>query len=121
MPYDLRDQPIPIENVILHFGVDLRGVRLLRFTSQRRLSELSGVSQGVISMLENGLAEGARLETLARVAAGLHVDLLLRPCPHEPGTGHLVPTGRTRRMRGATRVPGTRRVEPGPHWKAPTW
>jgi transcriptional regulator with XRE-family HTH domain len=120
MPYDLRDQPIPIENVILHFGVDLLGVRLLRFTSQRRLSELSGVSQGVISMLENGLAEGARLETLARVAAGLHVDLLLRPCPHEPGTGHLVPNGRTRRMRGATRVPGTRRVEPGPHWKAPT-
>ncbi len=121
MPYDLREQPIPIENVILHFAVDLRNVRLGKFTTQQRLSELSGVSQGVISMLENGLAEGARLETLAHIAAGLQVDLLLRPCPHEPGTGHLIPNGRTRRMSGATKIPGTRRLEPGPDWRTAPW
>ena len=119
MPYDLREQPIPIENVILHLGVELRGIRLLRMATQRGLAERSGVSQGVISMIENGLAEGVRLELLAHIAAALQVDLLLRPCPHEPGTGRLVPTGRSRRLSGATRLPGARRLQPGPHWKTP--
>jgi transcriptional regulator with XRE-family HTH domain len=116
MPYDLREQPRPIEDVILHFGFDLRGVRLQHFATQTRLSEASGVSQGVLSMIENGLAEGVRLEMLARVAAALQVDLLLRPCPHAPGVGRSLADGRTRRLHGAERVPGTRRMVPRPDW-----
>ena len=116
MPYDLRDQPVPIEEVILHLGFDLRNVRLMRFETQTRLSEACGVSQGTWSMVENGLAEGIRLETLARIAAVLHLDLVLRPCSHPPGAGRVPPNGRIRRTRGATRVPGTRRLEPGPDW-----
>ena len=116
MPYDLRDQPVPIEKVILHLGFDLRNVRLMRFETQTRLSEACGGSQGTWSMVENGLAEGIRLETLARIAAVLHLDLVLRPCSHPPGAGRVPPNGRIRRTRGATRVPGTRRLEPGPDW-----
>jgi len=117
MPYDLRDQPIPIEDVILHFGFELREVRLQHFATQTRLSKASGVSQSVLSMIENGLAEGVRLELLAHVAAVLQVDLLLRPCPHPPGAGRSRAHGRTRRLHGAERVPGTRRLVPRPGWK----
>lgn len=116
MPYHLRDQPLPIEDVILHLGSDLRSIRLMRLETQGRLSEAGGLSQGTWSMIENGLAEGVRLEVLARVAAVLHLDLVLRPCHHPPGTGRLPPNGRTRRTRGATRIPGTRRLEPAPDW-----
>lgn len=116
MPYDLRDQPVPVEDVILHFGFDLRNARLMRLETQTRLSDACGVSQGTWSMIENGLAEGVRLELLARIAATLHLDLVLRPCTHPPGAGRLPPNGRTRRTRHATRVPGTRRVEVGPDW-----
>jgi transcriptional regulator with XRE-family HTH domain len=116
MPYDLRDQPVPIEEVILHFGFDLRTTRLMRFETQSRLSDASGVSQGTWSMIENGLAEGVRLELLARIAAVLHLDLVLRPCNHPPGAGRQPPNGRIRRTAGARRVPGTRRLVPGPNW-----
>ena len=117
MPYFLRDQAEPIERIIMHFGVDVRMARLMRFETQTHLSEASGVSQSVWSMIENGLAEGVRLEMLARVAGSMHLDLALRPCTHPPGTGQSPPTGRVRRTRGATRIPGTRRLEPLPDWK----
>lgn len=116
MPYDLRDQPLPIEEVILHFGFDLRNIRLMRLETQSRLSDASGVSQGTWSMIENGLAEGVRLEILARMAAALQLDLVLRPCNHPPGAGRQPPNGRTRRTAGARRIGPTRRLEPGPDW-----
>jgi hypothetical protein len=116
MPYDLRDQPKPIEEVILHFGVDLRNTRLLQFETQTHLSAVAGVSQAAWSMIENGLAEGVRLETLARIAVAMGLDITLRRCSHPPGTGRTPPNGRTRRTQGATRIAGTRRLEPGPDW-----
>ena len=116
IPYDLREQPTPIENVILHFAYELRDARLQRFATQTRLSEVSGVSQSVLSMIENGLAEGVRLELLAHIAAVLQVDLLLRPCPHPPGAGQSRASGRVRRLEGAERIPGTRRMVPRPEW-----
>ena len=109
MPYDLRDQPDAVELVILHLGVDLRMVRLGRFETQSRLSDVAGISQSTWSMVENGLAEGVRLEILARIAAAMHLDLTLRPCAHPPDTGHAPPIGRVRRTRDAAIVPGTRR------------
>jgi transcriptional regulator with XRE-family HTH domain len=119
MPYDLREQPTPIEDVILHFGVDVRNTRLIQFETQTHLSEVAGVSQATWSMIENGLAEGVRLETLARIAVSMGLDLTFRRCSHPPGTGRIPPTGRTRRTLGATRIAGTRRLEPGPDWDEP--
>jgi transcriptional regulator with XRE-family HTH domain len=116
VPYDLRDQPVPVENVILHLGFELRNVRLIRLETQTRLSEASGVSQATWSMIENGLAEGVRLELLARIAASLHLELVLRPCSHTPDGGRLPPNGRMRRTQGATRIPGSGRLDPGPDW-----
>ena len=116
MPYDLRDQPAAIETVIVHFGVELRTTRLMHFETQTHLSEVSGVSQSTWSMIENGLAEGVRLEVLARIAASMHVDIVLRPCIHPADTGHVPPIGRVRRTPGATRIPGTRRLVPAPGW-----
>jgi transcriptional regulator with XRE-family HTH domain len=116
MPYFLRDQPDPIEEVILHFGVDLRNTRLLQLETQTHLSQVAGVSQAAWSMIENGLAEGVRLVTLARIASSLGLDLSFRRCAHPPGTGRIPPSGRIRRTRGATRIAGTRRLEPGPDW-----
>ena len=116
VPYDLRDQSGPIEDVIVHFGVDLRNTRLLQFETQTHLSAIAGVSQGLWSMVENGIAEGVRLEMLARIASSLGLDLTFRRCTHPPGTGRLPPTGRTRRTLRATRIPGTRRLEPAQDW-----
>jgi len=117
MPYFLREQPERVELVIVHLGFDIHMTRLLRFETQSRLSQAAGISQSTWSMIENGLAEGVRLETLARVAASMHLDLVLRPCPHPPGAGRSPETGRVRRLQGATRVPGTDRLEPDPGWR----
>ena len=116
MPYDLRDQPTAIEDVILHFGVDVRNARLSALETQTHLSQIAGVSQALWSMVENGLAEGARLEMLARIAASMGLEVTLRRCTHPAGTGRIPPNGRTRRTFGATRIPGTRRLEPGSVW-----
>lgn len=116
MPYFLRDQPTPIERVIVHLGFDVHMARLARFETQSHLSDVAGISQSTWSMIENGLAEGVRLEKLAHVAAAMHLEIVLRPCSHPPGAGQQPSNGRVRRLRGATRIPGTRRLAPGPGW-----
>jgi transcriptional regulator with XRE-family HTH domain len=116
VPYDLRDQPVPVEDVILHFGVDLRNARLSALETQTHLSQIAGVSQGLWSMVENGLAEGVRLEILARIAVSMGLELTFRRCVHPVGTGRRPPNGRSRRTAGARRIPGTRRLEPGQDW-----
>jgi DNA-binding Xre family transcriptional regulator len=117
MPYYLRDQPEAIERVIVHLGVDLRASRLRQFETQTHLSQIGGVSQSTWSMIENGLAEGVRLETLARVAASMGLEVVLRPCEHPPGTDHRPASPRERRLNGATRIIGTRALRPGPDWR----
>lgn len=117
MPYDLRDQPPRIEDVILHLGYEVRSVRYRQMDSQAAYSERAGVSQSTWSMIENGLAEGIRLETLARVVVALGCDLVLRRCDHPDWAGREPSNGRTRRVEGATRIPGTRRLQPGPGWE----
>jgi transcriptional regulator with XRE-family HTH domain len=114
MPYDLREQPKAVEDVILHFGVDLRSARRQEGESQSHLGAVAHVSQGVISMVENGLAEGVRLEMLARLAAALGFDITVRRCAHPPGTGWNPPSGRALWLASAEPVPGTRRLERRP-------
>jgi len=111
MPYDLRDQPLPIEEVILHFGFDLRTTRLMRFQTQSRLSEASGVSQGTWSMIENGLAEGVRLELLARIAVGAPP----RPCAStmQPSARCGPPTAEWPNPPNGRRPPGARDATTG--------
>ena len=118
VPYDLRDQPVPIEDVILHLGEDVRNARLSMLETQTHLSQIAGVSQGLWSMVENGLAEGVRLEMLARIAHSMGLELTLRRCAHPSGTGRRPPNGRTRRTAVAWRIPGTRRLEVDPDWDA---
>ena len=92
-------------------------MRFGRMDSQAAYSAMAGVSQSTWSMIENGLAEGIRLETLARVAAALGCDLVLRGCDHSEWAGREPSNGRIRRVNGATRIPGTRRLLPGPGWE----
>jgi transcriptional regulator with XRE-family HTH domain len=117
MPYHLRDQPVRIEDVIVHLGFEVKSVRLLQLETQSALSERAGISQSTWSMLENGLAEGIRLETLARVAQALGHELVLGRCDHPKGAGREPSNGRVRRLRGALPVPGQRRLEPSPDWE----
>ena len=84
MPYFLRDQPAIVERVIVHIGLDLRGARLPQLETQTHLSQIAGVSQSTWSMIENGLAEGVRLETLARVAGSMGLEIILGPASTRP-------------------------------------
>jgi DNA-binding Xre family transcriptional regulator len=117
MPYFLRDQPPIIERVIVHLGVEVRASRLRRLETQTHLSQISGVSQSTWSMIENGLAEGVRLETLARVVASMGLEIGLHPCEHPPGTDRGPASARQRRLDGATPIIGTRGLRPGPNWR----
>ena len=111
MPYDVRDQPRAVEDVILHFGVDLERARQQAGESQSHLGAVASVSQGVISMVENGLAEGVRFEMLARLAAAMGLDITFRRCTHPPDTGRNPPSGRSLWLASAQAVPGRRRFE----------
>lgn len=106
MPYELRDQPAPVEHVILGLAVQLREHRLRQFATQTRLSAASGTSQSTWSKVENGLAEGVRLEVLARMAAALHVDIVFRPCEHPPDFDGYPPNGRATRQHDARLIRG---------------
>jgi transcriptional regulator with XRE-family HTH domain len=117
MPYSLREQPVRIEDVIVHLGVEIKAVRYAQMDTQSALSARAGISQSTWSMVENGLAEGIRLETLARIATALGYDLVLRRCDHPEAAGREPPNGRAQRVEGATRIPGTRRLAPGPAWQ----
>jgi transcriptional regulator with XRE-family HTH domain len=116
MPYKLRDQPAPIEHVILCLAMQLRDRRLTNFETQTRLSAASGISQSTWSKVENGLAEGVRFEVLARMAAVLHVDIVLRPCEHPPGFNRYPPNGRARRQQDAALIRGQRSALQGTDW-----
>ena len=117
MAYLLRDQPDLIEDVILHLGHDVKSTRSRRLDTQTALSERAGISQSTWSMLENGLAEGIRLETLAKMAIVLECDIVLRRCDHPEWAGQDPSNGRIRRVEGATVIPGRRGLVPGPGWE----
>ena len=115
MPYRLTEQPEAIANVLMHLGYDVRMARYTQMASQPRLSERAGVGQSTWSMVENGLAEGIRLETLARIAIALGGELSLGLCRHPPGIEQAAEMGRPRRLFGATPVAGRRTLRRGPY------
>jgi DNA-binding Xre family transcriptional regulator len=116
MPYSLRDQPARIEAILVHLGFEIRSARYRRIGTQTALSEQAGVSQSTWSMVEHGLAEGIRLETLARIVSVLGGDLGIVRCDHPDEVDTDPSNGRIQRVEGATLIPGTRRLMPGPGW-----
>jgi transcriptional regulator with XRE-family HTH domain len=114
MPYRLTEQPEPIDKVLTHLGYDVRMARYGQFETQPRLSLRAGIGQSTWSMVENGLAEGIRLETLARIAVALGGELVLAQCRHPPGIDDPSIVGRPRRLIAATRLPGRGTLRPGP-------
>lgn len=67
--YDAKSQ-------LVNLGLALRGAREAARTSQKALSELSGVAQSDISRLEAGLGtKGPTFDTLLRLADALGMDL----------------------------------------------
>jgi transcriptional regulator with XRE-family HTH domain len=117
MPYSLRDQPARIEAILVHLGFEIRSARYRRTGTQTALSEQAGVSQSTWSMVENGLAEGIRLETLARIVSVLGGDLGVVRCDHPDEVDTDPSNGRFQRVEGATLIPGTRRLMPGAGWR----
>ena len=115
MPYRLSEQPERIEAVIVHLGYDLRMARLIQFETQPRLSAKAGVSQSTWSMVENGLAEGVRLEVLARIAVAVGGELVLAHCRHPPDIESLAEIGRVRHLEAVALDPGRRRLRSGPY------
>ena len=117
MPYSLRDQPPEIGAIFVHLGSEVRAARRQRMRTQTALAGRAGVGQSTWSMVEHGLAEGIRLETLARIVSILGFDLLVRPCDHSENIDVDPSIGRVLRVEGATPIRGTRRITPGPGWQ----
>jgi len=117
MPYTLRDQSPRIEAIFIHLGYEVRAARYRRMGTQADLSQRAGVSQSTWSMVEHGLAEGIRLETLARIVAVLGGELGVVRCDHPIEVDTDPSNGRFQRVEGATVIPGTRRLAPGPGWQ----
>ncbi len=72
--------PVP-EMVIV--GARFRNGRRQAGLSQRRLAELSGISQSGISRLERGLATGMIAERVIRIATAIGPHFPFGFCPHQ--------------------------------------
>src|SRR5690242_277962 len=58
----------------LGLGPAIRRVRVLRAIGQDELAQNTGLSQGYISLIENGEFNGATEDTISRIAAALDVE-----------------------------------------------
>lgn len=65
---------------MMQFGIRLRTARDAAHMTLNRLAELSGVSKGYISQIENGLADSPGVDVALRlaVALGIGIDDLVR-------------------------------------------
>lgn len=72
-----------LERRRLRIAYDIRNARIRKGLSQRRLAELAGVTQQMISRIETADAPNVSLRTVLRVAhaLGLDVGLVPRPLP----------------------------------------
>jgi DNA-binding Xre family transcriptional regulator len=95
--YLIHEQPEIVEDVLVHLAYEIRMIRFASWMSQTELSARAGLSQSTMSLIENGLAEGIRLDKVAKIAAALGCDILIRQCPHPPGISDLPTIGRVAR------------------------
>ena len=75
-----KEWPVP---EMVRVGARFRNGRHQLGISQRRLSELSKVSQSVISRFERGLVTGITAERLVRIANALGHAFPFGFCPHD--------------------------------------
>jgi transcriptional regulator with XRE-family HTH domain len=68
---------------LVEFGRYLKRARGLSQLSQRRLAELSGLSQSTISRLERGIAPSVGIDRIVVLGRALRRALPLGTCPHE--------------------------------------
>lgn len=68
---------------LVEFGHDLRRARHIAQLSQKRVAELSGLSQSTISRLERALAPSVGIDRLVMLGHALGRALPLGICPHE--------------------------------------
>ena len=64
------------EDVLTHFGRELRLAREARGLTREQLAKRCGLSLATIKKLEGGHAFHPRLETMVRLADGLNVTLI---------------------------------------------
>ena len=72
----------PLPDLVL-FGARMRLGRHQLGISQRRLADLAGVSQSLISRLERGIVPGIHLIHLVAIGMALGPDFPFGFCPHE--------------------------------------
>ena len=60
---------------MMQFGTRLRAAREAAHMSLTRLAELSGVSKGYVSQIENGLADSPGVDVAIRLAVAIGVGL----------------------------------------------
>jgi transcriptional regulator with XRE-family HTH domain len=89
MPHSFGPIDEPTAEALRVLGRILYELRRQRGLSQRALAARCGLSQATISRLENGLAPGVRIAWIARLLAGLDLDV---PWPgHEPWNAWTAP------------------------------
>jgi transcriptional regulator with XRE-family HTH domain len=69
------------DRLLAGIGRELRDARVQRGLGQRTVASSAGVSQATVSLIERGKNPGARIETLARLAALVGLDLSMRVFP----------------------------------------
>jgi len=71
---------LPSQELRLSPAQWVKTLRVSYHISQRRLAELSGITQSQIALIEKGLCE-PQLDTLRRVFDALYCDLVVLPAP----------------------------------------
>jgi DNA-binding XRE family transcriptional regulator len=72
--------PLPAFVIV---GARFRHGRILAGLSQRRLAELAGISQSVVSRFERGLVSHMSAERIVRLAMALGPAFPFGSCPHK--------------------------------------
>lgn len=67
-----------IRDLKTYVGDSLRMARLARRISQRKLAELTGISEAAICKIERGETD-AKLSTIALIRSALALDIVIKP------------------------------------------
>jgi transcriptional regulator with XRE-family HTH domain len=82
-PYVSERGELPPDPDFSIVGARFRNGRQQRGITQRRLADLAGVSQSVVSRFERGLVRRASAERIVRMALALGPDFPFGFCPHD--------------------------------------
>ena len=80
----LNSTPIRSSKQLGHL---LKEVRMNSKISQDQLSQLSGLRQAGVSLIESG-SNGIRLGSLFKMLTALNLEIIIRPRPQHPSDSH---------------------------------